>query len=469
MSIVNEIKRLTPEELLEKRRLTLLSRTHAARLQLDSLSLLDSSYDTCRQTLRQWRLQMLDQINKAHETSLAELNNAYEQLNHFRSTIDNLLNEQESNDQSLVKLTHIESSLNTLRQAEFSFDFDRASQLNGELQLLKLSNPQQQFRSFNKSNTKCRLLVPQDRYVSDVFFFDELITRIDCQTPECILVCPFDLLNELLENDDEVRILIDQTYLPLIGTQAQRMRIDYDLILLQPAQECCPQSSERVIRIVCNDRTKMLLCLEEIYTICSQQSKIKISSNLTVHWNYCFLVVPPSFNPYIPVNFNRSKAHLYCGYSDIPMQSHLSTNNDTNKTNPLFPLPVANSFQTSVTSIPTLSSSTSSSCSQQHFDRVLMPVSIHQTLPITDMQAGALLGPKGERIQQLQRETGAIVNIGDLSDENGERRKRIVNIQGSQQQVNNALQAIRRLLMMVNNEDDGEDSLKREGGKSKKI
>jgi hypothetical protein len=85
------------------------------------------------------------------------------------------------------------------------------------------------------------------------------------------------------------------------------------------------------------------------------------------------------------------------------------------------------------------------------------------------MQAGALLGPKGERIQQLQRETGAIVNIGDLSEENGERRKRIVNIQGSQQQVNNALQAIRRLLMMVNNEDDGEDSLKREGGKSKKI
>jgi hypothetical protein len=274
---MNEIKRLTPEELLEKRRLTLLSQTHAARLQLDSLSLLDSSYDTCRQTLRQWRLQIVDQINKAHETSLAELNNAYEQLNHFRSTIDNLLNEQESNDQSLAQLTHIESSLNTLRQAEFSFDFDRASQLNGELQLLKLSNPQQQYRSFNKSNTKCRLLVPQDRYVSDVFFYDELITRIDCQTPECILVCPFDLLNELLENDDEVRILIDQTYLPLIGTQAQRMRMDYDLILLQPAQECCPQSSERVIRIICNDRTKMLLCLEEIYTICSQQSK-----NLTV-------------------------------------------------------------------------------------------------------------------------------------------------------------------------------------------
>jgi hypothetical protein len=270
---MSEIKRLTPEELLEKRRLTLISRTRAARLQLDSLSLLDSSYETSRQILRQWRSQLLDQINKAHETSLSDLNNAYEQLNCFRSTIGNLLNEQDTNGQSL---SQIESSLNTLRNAEFSFDFDRASQLDGELQLLKLSNPQQQFRSFNKSNTKCRLLIPHDRYVSDVFFYDELITRIDYQTPECILVCPFDLLSELLGNDEEVRILIDQTYLPSIGTQAQRMRIDYDLILLQPAQECCPQSSERVIRIICNDPTKLLLCLEEVYTICSQQGNSKM-------------------------------------------------------------------------------------------------------------------------------------------------------------------------------------------------
>jgi hypothetical protein len=163
------------------------------------------------------------------------------------------------------------------------------------------------------------------------------------------------------------------------------------------------------------------------------------------------------------VNYNRSKAHLYCGYSDIPIHNHLSTNNDPNKTNALFPLPLTNTFQTPVTSIP------SSSSSQQCFDRVLMPVSIRQTLPITDMQAGALLGPKGERIQQLQRETGAIVNIGDLNDENGDRRKRIVNIQGSQQQVNNALQAIRKLLMIGSSDDDGEDPLKKDGGKVKKI
>ncbi len=181
-----------------------------------------------------------------------------------------------------------------------------------------------------------------------------------------------------------------------------------------------------------------------------------------------FSVAPIAFNPYIPVNYNRSKTHLYCGYSDTPIQSHLSTNNDTNKTNPTFPLPLTNTFQTPITSIP-LSSSSSLLSTQQLFDRVLMPVSIHQTLSITDMQAGALLGPKGERIQQLQRETGAIVNIGDLNDENGERRKRIVNIQGSQQQVNNALQAIRRLLMLAgNDENDGEDLLKKDGGKTKK-
>jgi hypothetical protein len=38
------------------------------------------------------------------------------------------------------------------------------------------------------------------------FFHDELITRIDCQTLECILICPFD---ELLGNDEEGRLRID--------------------------------------------------------------------------------------------------------------------------------------------------------------------------------------------------------------------------------------------------------------------
>jgi len=416
---MTEIPHLTSDELLEKRRLTLLSRTRHARIQLDSLSLLDTSYEQCRQNLRQWRCQIIEQINKAHETSLAELNNAYEQLNRFRSTIDNLLNEQQTSSQSST----IESSLNNLRQADFSFDFHQARQLDGQLQLLKLSNSQQQRQShfLNKSNTNCRLLIPQDRYVSDIFFYDDLIQRIDCQTNECILVCPLDLLDELLGYDQDIRILIDQTYLPMIGTQAQRMRIDYELNLLQPAQECCPLSTERVIRIICQQKKNLLACLEEIYTICSQQSS------------------PDTSNQYNPINYNKSKVHLYGGYSD----NNFSQTSDLNKTN--------NSIFSS------LQVTNSNVSSQQHFDRVLMPVSIHQTIPITDMQAGALLGPKGERIQQLQRETGAIVTIADLNDDANERRRRIVNIQGSQQQVNNALQAIKKLLMITNNDEDNQD------------
>ena len=85
-----------------------------------------------------------------------------------------------------------------------------------------------------------------------------------------------------------------------------------------------------------------------------------------------------------------------------------------------------------------------------------MPVPSHRTLSITDTQAGALLGPKGERIQQLQRETGAIVTIGDLNDESGERRRRVVYIQGNEQQVNNAHQAIQRLLSIGGGSDEGE-------------
>lgn len=270
---MNEMKHLTSNDLLEKRRLTLLSRTRHARIQLDSLSLLDTSYETCRQNLRQWRCQTTEQINKAHETSLSELNNAYEQLNRFRSTIENLLNEPQTSSQ----ISTIESSLNTLRHAEFSFDFQQACQLDGQLQLLKLSNSQQdKYHLLNKSNTICRLLVSQDRYVPDVFFSDDFVKRIDCQTNECILICPFDLLDELLSSDQDIRILIDQTYLPTIGTQAPRIRIDYELSLLQPAQECCPLSTERVIRIICQQKNKLLACLEEIYTICSQQRNFNL-------------------------------------------------------------------------------------------------------------------------------------------------------------------------------------------------
>ena len=173
------------------------------------------------------------------------------------------------------------------------------------------------------------------------------------------------------------------------------------------------------------------------------------------------LVIPASFHPYIPVNHNRSKTHVYFGYSDIS-----STDSDPAKFNSLLSPQFTIHCQPLIIANPP----SSSQQQQQHFDRVLMPVSIRQTLPITDMQAGALLGPKGERIQQLQRETGAIVNISDMNDENGDRRKRMVNVQGSQQQVNNALQAIRKVLMINNNgENDVEDLTKSDGIKMKKI
>lgn len=178
--------------------------------------------------------------------------------------------------------------------------------------------------------------------------------------------------------------------------------------------------------------------------------------------------MPTAFNPYIPVNYSRLKAQHYCGYSDIPPLPQSSSTGDSIKPAPLFPLQLITHLPPSIGSpaVPP-----SSAPSQPHFDRVLMPVSIRQTLAITDMQAGALLGPKGERIQQLQRETGAIVNISDVNDENGERRKRLVNVQGSQQQVQNAFQTIRKLLMISNSDDDeGEESTKRkDGGRMKRL
>lgn len=176
-------------------------------------------------------------------------------------------------------------------------------------------------------------------------------------------------------------------------------------------------------------------------------------------------VTPLLYIPYNPVNYNELRTHYYGGYSDNPNENDLTISNEMNRTNSLLPSSMNNSFQD-----PTILTTTSSSLSsKQHFDRVLMPVSIHQTLSITDMQAGALLGPKGERIQQLQRETGAIVNIGDVHEDNGEKRKRIVNIQGSQQQVNNALQVIKKILMIIDDDVGAvENSCKKTAEKIKK-
>ena len=470
MSSLRTTKRVSPEALLDKRRQTLLTQSRAVRDQFHTVGSLDSSYDACRETLRQWRSQMLDRLHQSHQTSLSELNSTYEQLNRFRSTLGNLLG-REDNDRSTTHLPQIESSLHTLRNAQFTFDIDRANHLDGQLQLLKMSNPQPSFRPLNKSTTKCRLLVSRDRHVPSAFFHEEMIVRVDCQTPDCIIVCPFDLLDALTEDDEEIRLLIDQTYLPSIGAQAQRMRIDYDLSLLQPAQECCPQSTERVIKIVPNERTKFLTCLEDIYSICNEQGNRSIklslieavthedrffSVEIPVFTRGSFLASPTVYNPYDPIHYNRSKLHAYGGYPETFIDTQLSPKVETNQTSDLFSLAMSAGPPTPVAAL-------ASSSFPNHFDRVLMPIAIRQTLQITDMQAGALLGPKGERIQQLQRETGAIVNIGDVHDESGERRKRLVSVQGSDHQVNKALQVIRSVLMM------DEATSRKDDGKSKRV
>lgn len=86
---------------------------------------------------------------------------------------------------------------------------------------------------------------------------------------------------------------------------------------------------------------------------------------------------------------------------------------------------------------------------QQHFDRVLMPVAVEQSLSISDIQVGMLLGHESERIEM---ESGAMIHIGDFIDENN---KHLVTIQGTQQQVNQAFQIIRRILSI--NDDHPQD------------
>ena len=265
MSSLGPSRRLTSDEFLENRRSTLLRRTNTAHVQLESLSSLDSSYQTCREHLRHWRSQMLEQINQAHQTSLTELTRTYEQLNRIRSTIDHLAEQATSP-------SELESHLDLLRHAEFTFDFTRANQLEGQLELLKLSRSPSslatQRRTVDSSAIRCRLLVPRDRSVPN-----PSIVKIDCQTSECLLICPLECLYELIVNENELRLLIDQSYLPAVRSQISRMLTEYDLVLLQPAQEPCPQSTERVLKIIGHDSTKIFACVEDLYTICNQQGK----------------------------------------------------------------------------------------------------------------------------------------------------------------------------------------------------
>jgi hypothetical protein len=442
MSTISSNSQLTVEQLIEKRRAALLQRTNAARVQLDAVCSPDSSYRTCHEHLRRWRSQMLEQIHRARQTSLAELDLIYERLDRMRSTMIN------TNDESAGAFDVL-SALDVLRRAEFTFDTDRVDRLDGQLELLKLSNPHCSRRLLNKSETMCRFLVARDRPIADVLLDGDLLTRVDCRTPECVLVCPFDLLLEFIADDNEVRLLVDQRCVPSIRTQTQRLLVQHDLVLLHIAQESCPQSTERVIRLVCHKATNIVACVEDIDAICNRQGT-RHTRRIVVEHRSRLEATTPSL-VYTPDNYNRSKIHLYGGYADTTALV-LSTGNGT-ASHSLFPVDTSQAPATPIPS-PCLPASSPTSPSQQHFDRVLMPVSIRQALPITDMQAGALLGPKGERIQQLQRETGAIVNIGDLNDESNERRKRIVHIQGSEQQVNSALQVIRKLLMIDNEQDN---------------
>lgn len=267
---MNNDKLMNPHTLVERRRQSLLERIHVAREQLNSSCSFESDYKTCRESLRQWRQKMLEELNLIHQDSVNELNETYEQLDRVRTTTFNLSHE----DQRSIEKFDVESNLKTLQDSQFNFRFDHDYSLDVNIDLLKISNgPGFSSTRFNKSTVICRLLISREQYLSNMSFYDPVINRIDHQVPECILICPFDLLNELIAKENEIRLLIDQNYIPTIRSQMQRIIIDYDLVHGQVAHETCPQSTEHVVKLVSHDSTKLFNCIEYIYTICTQQGK----------------------------------------------------------------------------------------------------------------------------------------------------------------------------------------------------
>lgn len=243
----------TIDEIREKRRANLSQRIRKARLQLDSLTNLQSSYSATRENLVHWRSKMIEQIHQAHQTSLDELNDTFQQFHRMRSTFDRLHPEE-----------------NSWKNAEFSFDFHRVNQLEGQIELLKLSDCPSE-RSTNPSAIPCRLLIHREQFQVIWSFYENFLHRIDGPTSESILICPLEILEEIIRNENEIRILIDQSHLTIIRPQISRLSKDYDLVQLQLAQECCPQSTERVIKIIGHDPKKIFGCLQEIFSISLQQ------------------------------------------------------------------------------------------------------------------------------------------------------------------------------------------------------
>ena len=244
----------TIDEIREKRRANLSQRIRKARLQLDSLTNLQSSYATTRENLVHWRSKMLEQIHQAHQTSLDELNDTFQQFHRMRSTFDRLHPEE-----------------NLWKNAEFSFDFHRVNQLEGQLELLKLSDCPSEPSTNPAAAIPCRLLIHREQFQVNWNFYENFLHRIDGPTSESILVCPLEILEEIIRSENEIRILIDQSHLTVIRPQISRMSKDFDLVQLQPAQESCPQSTERVIKIIGHDPKKILACLQEIFSISLQQ------------------------------------------------------------------------------------------------------------------------------------------------------------------------------------------------------
>ena len=257
------------DPILEKRRQTLLQRTHAVRFQLHALSTLNTSYQACRDKIYRCRLRMIEQINQIHQESVDELNETYEQLNQIRAVMFNLCNEQNLSDQ----IFEFESNLKILRNALFRIEYDEKHLIRNDSNLLNIVKNSETICYFNRSKINCRLLISRDQWLSNLNIYTQLITRIGYQTPEHVLIFPFDLLNELLVRENEIRLLIDQTYLPSIRSQTQRLIMNYDLIVLQLGQEPCPQSTEFVIRLICHDSDKLFACIEDIYRVCNQLGK----------------------------------------------------------------------------------------------------------------------------------------------------------------------------------------------------
>ncbi|CAF0834607.1 unnamed protein product [Didymodactylos carnosus] len=423
-------------ELLNKRLQTLRSRINQSKHTLSALPF-DENYTNIKRDLSCWKTSMIDKINMIHDQTLEELDTSYNQLDCYRNTIQHLIDDQLSkqldsiqnnNSSSLSirktvdRLNQLQDEISVLKCLSFKLNSEHA-QIVGQLNLSKCTEHKHrtpvQIDYFDES-FKCRFLISKSSALKLIENnnYTNFIEILERGVPECVLITTFDLVEDLLTIIDVttvgLRILLDQTFIPLIwgklGDNAKQLKQKYQLQTIKSYPICCPKSTERVLYLEKSENTNIIQCLKEIYATCLNEPAV--ISTL-----------------YDPISYDRQLVKEYGGlfldsqderlYQEEEKQQrrYSESTADDYSTTTIY----NNSYKPKI-----YSKDDYDQCKDENdYYRPRKTVTtdansdtdfVCRNFLVNDKQAGIIIGFQGSRINKLMRDTGARIIIDDAKN-----------------------------------------------------